>query len=573
MTITAKDKPWLAQYPDEIPAEITNYPHKNLGELILSLAQRYGDAPAFTNFNTTLSFQETITRAKAFAAYLQHELGYQKGDRFAIMMPNLLQYPVVLYGCLMAGIVAVNVNPLYTARELRHQLHDAQVKGIIIAENFAHTFADIRAELPEVKDVIITQFGDEHAFLKGALMNFVVRNIKKLVPNFHIENTLRYKTILKKGKQLTFTPPELDYNDTALLQYTGGTTGLAKGAILTHKNLLANIYQVDAWVGQAVEKTGYLCITPLPMYHVFCCTVNALCFPNKGMHSILITNPRDMKSFIQTLKKYPFHVMTGVNTLFKGLLHSPEFQHCDFSQVRFVIAGGMPLEKVVADKWQQVTGNVIIEGYGLTETSPIVFVNFLWNESYTGGCGYPLPSTEISVRDDDGKELSAGEAGQLWVKAPQVMQGYWNQPEETTKTLIDDWLDTGDICTMSEKGFFKIVDRKKDMILVSGFNVYPTEVEAVLSEHPDVKEVCVIGVPSDSTGEAVKAYIVPHEGAKLDAQQLKAFANENLTGYKRPKQYEFTDELPKSNVGKILRRELVEREKQKNQTSSESSED
>lgn len=566
--ITAKDKPWLTEYPKEIPYEIVNYPHKNLYQFIQSLAQQYGKSPAFTNFNTTLSFNDTIARSQAFASYLQQKLGYQKGDRFAIMLPNLLQYPIVLYACLMSGIVAVNVNPLYTARELRHQLQDAQVKGIIIAENFAHIFAEVQNELPHIQDVIITRFGDEHTFIKGTIINVILRYIKKLVPPFHIENALNYHDIIRQGKQLRLTPPELALDDVALLQYTGGTTGLAKGAILTHKNLLANIYQVDAWIGSDVKEAELICITPLPMYHIFCCTVNALCFPSKGMHSILITNPRDITSFIKTLKKYPFHVMTGVNTLFKGLLNAPEFEQCPFSNVRFVIAGGMPLEKVVADKWQAVTGNVIIEGYGLTETSPIVFVNFLKNDSYTGGCGYPIPSTEISVRNEEGEEQPVGEPGQLWVKAPQVMQGYWNQPEETAKTLIDGWLDTGDICTMNEKGFFKIVDRKKDMILVSGFNVYPTEVEAVLSEHPGVQEICVIGLPCETTGEQVKAYVVPRTGSNLNIDQLKGFANENLTGYKRPKIYEFINELPKSNVGKVLRRALHDREKQIRETTT-----
>lgn len=562
MSLTAKDKPWLKSYPSRVPEFLDSPPYPHLAAFIYSLAERYGTLPAFTNFGTTHSFQDIIQKAEYFAGFLQ-SLGYQKGDRFAIMMPNLLQYPVVFYGCLLAGVIAVNVNPLYTARELRHQLHDAGAKGIIIAENFAHTFADVRTELPEVKDVVITAFGDELGFFKGMALNIAIRHFKKLVPNYRIDGAIDYKNALKQGRSHELQTPELSLDDTALLQYTGGTTGLAKGAKLSHRNLLANIQQVDCWIGNEVNESGLVLITALPLYHVFCCTVNALYFPSRGMHNILVTNPRDMKSFIRLLKKRPFHVMTGVNTLFKGLLHQPEFKHCGFSKLRFVIAGGMPLEKVVADEWQKVTGNVIIEGYGLTETSPIVFVNLLYNDAYTGGCGYPMPSTEISLHNDNGEEVPVGEPGVLWVKGPQVMQGYWQNDEATASTIVDGWLDTGDIATMNENGLFKIVDRKKDMVLVSGFNVYPTEVEAVLSEHPDVAEVCVIGVPSQATGEKVKAFIVRKAGSSLTADQLIGFANENLTGYKRPKEYEFIDELPKSNIGKVLRRELAEREKQK----------
>lgn len=561
----ASHKPWLSQYHSDTPHHLPAAEYMNLAEFIEKMVERYGELPAFSNFNTSLSFQTLLRRAKAFAAYLQQELGYQKGDRLALMMPNILQYPVVLYACYLSGIAVVNINPLYTARELKHQLKDSGARGIVIVENFAHTFAQVQSELPQVKDVIITRFGDEHHFLKAWMVNFVVKYVRKLIQPFQIERALSYKEIMAKGMQLSFQPVEIAANDIAMLQYTGGTTGVAKGAMLSHANLLANIAQVKAWVGSAIKEPSLICITPLPLYHIFCCTVNALCFPSLGMHNILVTDPRDMKSFIGILKRYPFTVMTGLNTLFKGLLNQKDFAQLDFSKVRFVVSGGMPLEKIVSEQWQKVTGNVMIEGYGLTETSPIVCANLLENKQFTDGIGYPMPDTEISIRDNQDNPLPVDEAGELWVRGPQVMIGYWNQTEESQKALTaDGWFKTGDIARMNAQGFVKIVDRKKDMILVSGFNVYPNEVEAVLSEHPAVHECAVISVKHSNTGEAVKAFIVAKGNQQISEHELREFAKQHLTNYKRPKIYEFIDELPKSNVGKVLRRKLSESERQKN---------
>lgn len=564
ITDPASQKPWLAQYLPETPHQLPPSEYQNLAQFIEDMVARYADLPAFSNFGTTLSFKEVLRRAKAFAAYLQHELGYQKGDRLAIMMPNLLQYPIVLYACYLSGIVAVNINPLYTARELKHQLKDAGVRGILIVENFASTFANVQTELPQIKDVIITRFGDEHAWLKAFIVNFVVKHVRKLITPFQIEHAIQYKDVMQKGAQLTLQPVEIDSQDIAMLQYTGGTTGVAKGAMLSHANLLANIAQVKAWVGNQIQEKSLICITPLPMYHIFCCTVNTLCLSSLAMHNVLITDPRDMKGFVKILKKYPFSVMTGLNTLFKGLLNQPEFSQLNFSKVRFVVSGGMPLEKIVSEQWQRVTGNVLIEGYGLTETSPIVCANLLENKSFTDGIGYPLPDTEISIRDDHDQPVAIGEAGELWVRGPQVMLGYWKQTEETHKSITPEgWFKTGDIARMDERGFIKIVDRKKDMILVSGFNVYPSEVETALSEHPAVHECAVVGINNPDSGEIVKAFIVAKQNQKVTEQELRDFAKQNMTNYKRPKIYEFIRELPKSNIGKVLRRKLLERERKK----------
>lgn len=557
----ASSKPWLAQYDANTPHQLPPIEPQNLAQFLETIVEKYADLPAFTNFDTTLSFREVFAKAKTLAAYLQQNLGYQKGDRIALMMPNILQYPIALYACYLSGIVAVNVNPLYTAPELKHQLKDAGVRGIIIIENFAHTFATIRHELPQIKDVIITRMGDEHGCLKGTLVNFVVKYVRKLVPPFHIEGTIAYKKLFQEAAHLTLQTVEMVPQDIAMLQYTGGTTGVAKGAMLSHANLLANIFQVKAWVEAAVEKPSLICITPLPMYHIFCCTCNALCVPSLGMHSVLVTDPRDMKGFVKILRKYPFSVMTGINTLFKGLLSQEGFADLDFSKARLVISGGMPLEKIVAEQWRQVTGNVLIEGYGLTETSPIVCANLLENEGFTDGIGYPIPDTEISIRDDQNQPVAIGEIGELWVRGPQVMLGYWNQTEETQKAITHDgWFKTGDIARMNEKGFVKIVDRKKDMILVSGFNVYPNEVEAALSEHPAIKECAVVGIKNPDSGEMVKAFIVVKPNMQVSEHDMRDFAKHCLTNYKRPKIYEFIDELPKSNVGKVLRRKLLERE-------------
>ena len=551
-------KPWLAHYPPHVPAQLPERRFAHLGDYLEDMFVRFGRARGFTNFGTTLSFADVEERSRAFAAYLQRVLGYKPGDRLALMMPNLLQFPIVFYGCLRAGIVVVNVNPLYTAHELKHQLMDAEVKGIVIAENFARTLSEIHGSLPSIEHVILTRFGDELGALKGKAVNRIVRYVKRLVPHHDLYNIISYCHIIREGRKLAFAPPALTADSIAMLQYTGGTTGLAKGAILSHGNILANVQQVDFWIGSELDKPGEVLITALPLYHIFCCTVNALCFPGRGLHSILVTNPRDMPTFVKILRKYPFAVITGVSTLFKGLLQQRGFKSLDFSRLRFTVAGGMPLERSVSEQWRSITGNVIIEGYGLTETSPVVCVNALYGKGYSGNIGYPLPSTDISLRDNDGQEVASGEEGELWVRGPQVMQGYWRQEGESAHALADGWFKTGDIARMNGDGQFRIVDRKKDMILVSGFNVYPNEVEAVLSGHPAVLEVGCCGAPSKDSGEVVKAYIVVREGRETSVEELKAYARQHLTAYKCPKAYQFCRELPKSNVGKILRRKLPE---------------
>lgn len=550
-------KPWLAHYPPHVPAELPAAPFACLGDYLQDIFTRFADKPAFSNFGTTLTFATIEERSRAFAAYLQRVLGYKPGDRLALMMPNILQFPIVFYGCLRAGIVVVNVNPLYTPHELRHQLMDAEVRGIVIAENFAKTLSEIHGSLPSVEHVILTRFGDELPYFKGKTVNAIVKYVKKLVPHHDLYNIIPYRRILKKGRRLDFTPPALGGQDLAMLQYTGGTTGLAKGAMLSHGNILANVQQIDVWIGGFLDKAGQVLITALPLYHIFCCTANILCLPSRGMHSVLVTNPRDMPGFVKILRRYPFAVITGVSTLFKGLLQQSAFKTLDFSRLRVTVAGGMPLDQSVAEEWREVTGNSITEGYGLTETSPVVCFNLLEEQGWNGTIGYPLPSTEISLRDNDDVEVPLGEAGEIWVRGPQVMQGYWRQEGESAHAFAEGgWFKTGDIARMDEYGRLRIVDRKKDMILVSGFNVYPNEIECVLSGHPAVLEVGCCAVPSAESGEMVKAYIVLREGRETSEEELKAFARQRLTAYKCPRSYQFCTDLPKSTVGKILRRKL-----------------
>ena len=556
-------RPWLASYKENVPRTYSGSEYKNLGSFLEAMFARHADRPAFSNFRRTLSYREIGERARAFAAYLQNELGYQPGDRLALMMPNILQFPICLYGCMLAGVVAVNVNPLYTTRELEHQLNDSGVRGIVLAENFTRSVAEVRPQVPGLHDIIVTCYGDEMGWFWSPIVDFYVRHIGKLVPKYYLPGVIPFKKLLKTGRTLPFTPYDARPDDMAMLQYTGGTTGVAKGAMLSHANLLANAGQIKLWITGGNIGPGDVLITALPLYHIFCCTINALGFSGRGVHSVLVTNPRDIKSFITILRRHPPTMLTGVNTLFKTLLNTPAFRTLDFSRLRFVIAGGMPLEKTVSDEWQQLTGNIIVEGYGMTETSPLISVNQMDTKAYNGTIGYPIPGTDVSLRDDDGHPVPPGEAGEIWVRGPQVMKGYWQHEDETRRVMQDGWLKTGDIATMRPDGALKIVDRKKDMILVSGFNVYPSEVEAVLSQHPAVLEVACIGVPCAGSGEKVKAYIVPRAGGKPTVEALQKFAAANLTAYKRPKAYEFCDELPKSNVGKILRRELVAREKAK----------
>ena len=556
-------RPWLASYRAEVPHDCAGGEYPNLAAFLEAMFARHAALPAFSNFRRTLSFAEIGERARAFAAYLRHDLGYQLGDRLALMMPNILQFPICLYGCMLAGVVVVNVNPLYTARELEHQLNDSGARGIVLAENFTRSVAEVRPQVPTLRDIVVTCYGDEMGWFWSPIVDFYVRHIGKLVPKYYLPGVIPFKKMLKVGRERPFTRYEAQPQDMAMLQYPGGTTGVAKGAVLTHANLLANATQINLWIGSGNIGTGDVIITALPLYHIFSCTINALGFSSRGVHAVLVTNPRDIKSFLTILRRHPPTMLTGVNTLFKTLLNTPAFRQLDFSHLRYVIAGGMALEKTVSDEWQALTGNVIVVGYGLTETSPLVCVNHMDVAAYNGTIGYPMPGTDVTLRDDNGAIVPLGEPGEMWVRGPQVMQGYWQQPDETRRALQDGWLKTGDIAVMRADGALKIVDRKKDMILVSGFNVYPSEVEAVLAQHPAVLEVACIGVPSEGSGEKVKACVVARPGKRLTIEELQKFASANLTAYKRPKAYEFCDDLPKSNVGKILRRELVAREKAK----------
>ncbi|MFC2752027.1 MAG: AMP-binding protein [Cardiobacterium sp.] len=556
-------RPWLASYKENVPHTYSGSGYKNLGSFLEAMFAQHADLPAFSNFRRTLSYREIGERARAFAAYLQNELGYQPGDRLALMMPNILQFPICLYGCMLAGVVVVNVNPLYTTRELEHQLNDSGVRGIVLAENFTRSVAEVRPQVPGLHDIIVTCYGDEMGWFWSPIVDFYVRHIGKLVPKYYLPGVIPFKKLLKTGRTLPFTPYDARPDDMAMLQYTGGTTGVAKGAMLSHANLLANAGQIKLWITGGNIGPGDVLITALPLYHIFCCTINSLGFSSCGVHAVLVTNPRDIKSFVTILRRHPPTMITGLNTLFKTLLNTPAFRQLDFSRLRYVIAGGMPLEKTVSDEWQALTGNVIVEGYGLTEASPLVCVNHMDTAAYNGTIGYPMPGTDVTLRDDNGALVPPGEPGEMWIRGPQVMQGYWQQPDETRRVLEDGWLKSGDIAVMRPDGALKIVDRKKDMILVSGFNVYPSEVEAVLAQHPAVLEVACIGVPCDGSGERVKACIVVRPGEKLTVEALQKYAAANLTGYKRPKAYEFFDSLPKSNVGKILKRELLAREKAK----------
>lgn len=548
-------KPWLKSYPENVPEEIDLDSYQSLVEIFDESVAQYSDRPAFENMGTTYSYSELAQKATDFAAYLQCELGLEHGDRLAIMMPNLLQYPVAIFGAMKAGLSIINVNPLYTERELKHQLNDASADALLIVANFACTFSAIRDETP-VKHVIVTQLGDGLGGLKGHLINFAVSKIKKMVPAYHLPEAISYKTALKKGAGHKLSPVSLDHNDIAFLQYTGGTTGVAKGAVLTHKNMVANLMQSSAWLEGSLVKGEEIVITALPLYHIFSLTANCMIFIKMGGKNILITNPRDMPGFVKELSKHAFTVVTGVNTLFNGLLNTEGFDKLDFSHFKFSLGGGMAVQEAVAKRWLKVTGVPLLEAYGLTETSPAVCMNPSYLKDYNGTIGLPISSTEVSIRDEDGNELPQGEAGELWIRGPQVMRGYLDRPKETANVLKPGgWFTSGDVATMDENGFFKIVDRIKDMILVSGFNVYPNEIEDVVACNDKVLEVGAIGIPSESSGEVVKLFVVKKDPS-LTEEELIAYCKENLTGYKVPKAISFIDELPKSNVGKILRREL-----------------
>ncbi|MDE1888000.1 MAG: long-chain-fatty-acid--CoA ligase [Gammaproteobacteria bacterium] len=556
------DKIWLKEYPKGVPAEINPDQYASLKAVFDESCRLYATLPAYSNLGTTLSYAEIEKLSRQFGAYLQKVVGLKKGDRVALMMPNLLQYPVALFGVLRSGMVAVNVNPLYTERELEHQLKDSGAHTIVILENFAST---LQAALPQadVQHVVVTAIGDLVPFPKRALVNFVVRKVKKMVPPWRIEGAVPFRTALAQGASHSMDEVQVTGTDVAFLQYTGGTTGVAKGAALTHRNMVANVLQASAWLGPHLTKGREVVITALPLYHIFSLTANCLVFMKIGGHNILITNPRDMPGFVKELSKWKFTAITGVNTLFNGLLHTEGFDKLDFSGVKIALGGGMAVQRAVAAKWKQVTKSTLVEAYGLTETSPAACINPLDLKDYNGSIGLPIPSTDLSIRDDDGKELKVGEVGELCFKGPQVMRGYWQRPDETAKVLsADGWLRTGDVGRVDARGYVFIVDRKKDMILVSGFNVYPNEVEDVIAMHPGVREVAAVGVPDEHSGETVKLFVVKKDRT-LTEQALKDWAHKELTGYKRPKYIEFRDELPKSNVGKILRRELRDQELKK----------
>jgi long-chain acyl-CoA synthetase len=547
------EKIWLKRYPPGVPAEIDADHYSSLLDIFQQSAQTYADRIAYINMGKSLTYRELDQLSSAFAAYLQ-QLGLKKGDAVAIMMPNLLQYPVALVGVLKAGCTVVNVNPLYTPRELQHQLNDSGAKAIVIVENFAHTLADIRSQV-KLDHVILTRMGDMLGLVKGAIVNFVVRHVKKMIPDYQLPGAIAFNQTLAQGQQLTFTPVKVVGDDLAFLQYTGGTTGVSKGAMLTHRNMVANLEQVAGCIGPILNPGKEFIVTALPLYHIFALTANCLTFMKYGGTNLLITNPRDMPNFVKELGKYPFTAITGVNTLFNGLLNCPGFSELDFSHLKLSLGGGMAVQRPVAERWQKVTRTRLVEGYGLTECAPLVTVSPFDLDGFNGSIGLPAPSTHIKLVDDDGNEVAIGEAGEMLVQGPQVMRGYLNRPEETDKVLKDGWLYTGDIARVDEQGFFYIVDRKKDMILVSGFNVYPNEIEEVVAMHDKVLEVAAVGVPNEVTGEAVKIFVVKKDQSLTD-QELIAHCKERLTGYKVPKLVEFRTELPKTNVGKILRREL-----------------
>ncbi|KRG39412.1 long-chain fatty acid--CoA ligase [Stenotrophomonas pictorum JCM 9942] len=551
-----QERPWLQSYPAGVPAEIDVNEFRSVAAVFDTSVAKFRDRPAYSNFGKTLTYGETDALVSQFAAYLLGELQLKKGDRVAVMMPNCLQYPIATFGILRAGLTVVNVNPLYTPRELKHQLVDAGVVALVVVDNFGDTVQQVIADTP-VKQVITTGLGDLLGFPKGAIVNFVLKYVKKMVPDYRLHGAIRFKEALALGKRHRLPAVDIDHDDIAFLQYTGGTTGVAKGAMLTHRNLVANMQQASAWIsGSGVEPGKEVIITALPLYHIFALTANGLVFMKIGALNYLITNPRDMKGFVKELKNNRFTAITGVNTLFNGLLNTPGFDEVDFSGLKVTLGGGMAVQRSVAERWKKTTGVTLIEAYGLTETSPAACINPLDLKEYNGSIGLPIPSTDACVKNDDGQQVQVGEVGELCIRGPQVMKGYWHRQDETDQAIdADGWLHTGDMARMDEKGFFYIVDRKKDMILVSGFNVYPNEIEDVIAMMPGVLEVAAVGVPNEKSGEAVKVVIVKKD-PNLTEEQVKEFARANLTGYKHPRIVEFRKELPKTNVGKILRREL-----------------
>jgi len=551
------EKIWLKHYPAGVPAEIDPDKYQSIRDLFEESVASYGERPAYYCMGKEITFAEVDRMSAAFGAWLQSQ-GLHKGDRVALMMPNVLQYPVALFGVLRAGLVVVNVNPLYTPRELEHQLLDSGAKAIVILENFAHTLEQVIAKT-QVKQVVVASMGDLLGGVKGALVNFAVRNVKKMVPAFEFSNAVRFNEVLRAASQMTLARVEIKPDDIAFLQYTGGTTGVSKGAMLLNRNITSNLTQVDAWLDPFLteyDRKHYIIITALPLYHIFSLTVNCLMMLKIGGKNVLIVNPRDIAGFVKELAKHKYTTITGVNTLFNGLMQHPDFEKLDFSALRISNGGGMAVQKAVAERWKKITGVTLTEGYGLTETSPVATTNPPDLKEFNGSIGLPVPSTEISIRDDAGNELPLGEPGEICIRGPQVMAGYWQRPEETAKVMTaDGFFRSGDIGIMDEKGHTRIVDRKKDMILVSGFNVYPNEIEGVVMMLPGVVECAAVGVPDEHSTEAVKLFVV-RKDPDLSEKEVRAHCHQNLTGYKCPKYVEFRTELPKTNVGKILRREL-----------------
>jgi len=549
------NRPWFAHYEKSVPHQIDTDPYNSLSELFTNTMKKYAAKPAFTNMGVSITFHKLDELSNNFARYLIHELKLEKGDRIALQMPNLLQYPVCAIGAIKAGLIIVNTNPLYTAREMEHQFRDAGVKAIVILSNFASKLEEILPNIPELKHVIISQIGDMLGGLKGMITNLAVKHVKKMVPSYDIPSAIRYKATIKASiKAIDF--PEINPDDIAFLQYTGGTTGVSKGAILTHSNVLANAAQHKIWLSSLLVDGAEVVATPLPLYHIFAMTVNFITFFMIGAENILITNPRDMNAFIGELRKKPISLFTGVNTLFNSMMNHPDFTKIDFSNLKLSIGGGMAVLKPVADKWKKLTNVLLMEGYGLTECSPVVCIHPFDGQDRVGTIGIPLPNTDVKICDEEGRELPPETDGELCVKGPQVMKGYWNNDEETKEVFFGDYLRTGDIAKMDENGFFYIVDRKKEMINVSGFNVYPKEIEDVIARHPKVLEVGVKGVPDDKTNEAPKAFIIK-KILDLTEEEIREFCKKELTSYKVPKYIVFREELPKTNVGKILRKDLV----------------
>ena len=548
------EKIWLKSYPPGVPAEVNLGEFSSLKDILNKSCDKFRHRPAFSCMGKTLSYDDLDQLTARFAAYLQ-SMGLSKGDRVAIMMPNILQYPVALFGVLRAGLIVVNTNPLYTPRELAHQLEDSGAKAIVIVENFAATLQQVIAKT-HVKHVITTQIGDLLGFPKSWLVNLIIKYKKKLIPKWSIEGAITLSQALSLGANATYTAPHISQDDLAFLQYTGGTTGVPKGAMLSHGNIVANLQQNAAWIGGHLKEGEEVVITALPLYHIFSLTANCLTFMKYGAHNILITNPKDMAGFVAEMAKYPFSVITGVNTLFNALLNTPGFEKLDFSKIKVALGGGMAVQRAVAERWQQVTKKPLVEAYGLTETSPGVCMNPPDITAYNGTIGLPMPSTIITIRDDDGKILPPGERGEICIAGPQVMKGYWNRPDETAKAMTpDNAFRSGDIGIMNPEGFIKIVDRKKDMILVSGFNVYPNEIEDVVALCPGVMEVCAVAADDEKSGEVVRVVIVKKDPS-LTREKVLEHCKQHLTGYKVPKLVEFWKELPKTNVGKVLRREV-----------------